>query len=311
MEKIDQAYIQQLRTDLRAIANDANQHLRSLDHTVKDRGQEVWKPCWNFATPEEIKTAELLQKRVSGFGMKMMAAVRISPLFESTDFDIIRQKIRTMTSALVLRAYKYSGPEEIVGEDNRVYGVKPAESKEFPTDPQNAFSHFNQSAVSINEKITLLAPSPETMAEAIVSSQTPGILKSRPNTAFIMMQISEAIPMLEDIKNAVQTVFRSFGIQAVRADEIQHSGIITQRILDEISTSEFLFADLTGARPSVYYEVGYAHAIGKRPILFREKGAPLHFDLLVHNVPEYRNATDLSRQLTDRLKAVAGREPKS
>ena len=130
-----------------------------------------------------------------------------------------------------------------------------------------------------------------------------------PGTAFIIMGMNAEDALLVDAHNAYKEACADFGITAKRVDDIEHGEVITDVILKQIATSELIIGDLTGERPNVYYEIGYAHALGKTVHLFRRKGTPLHFDLVIHNAPEYDNITGLKKILSRRLSEALGREP--
>jgi len=111
----------------------------------------------------------------------------------------------------------------------------------------------------------------------------------------------------------IEEVLQEFGCVAIRIDKQQHLGDLVSRIKQEIQRARFVIADLTDERPSCYFEVGYAEALG-RPVLHvasRESimapgaATKIHFD--IHsNVRFFTNHA----QLADEVKAaVEGNEP--
>jgi len=301
-----------LRSEFENLKSEASQHFAKALSALKEMGRdrsvyyEELASQWDVL-PDALKRAsDELEKGVIKLGAEVVEAARLSPLLSAADITDIRLSLREMTSALKFREFEHTTAYAITEED-RVFGMMPEEQHERPTHFDTAIKHFERASDDLSEKLKFIVPAKEELPRAIVASEVAAVRKYRPNTAFIMMQIDPENPRLEDVKNCIKDVFKRFGIDAVRSDEIEHQDVLTQRILDEIATSEFLIADLTGERPSVYYEIGFAHAVGKRPILYREKGTKLHFDLSVHNVPEYENITDLKNKLTKRLEVLTNR----
>lgn len=107
-----------------------------------------------------------------------------------------------------------------------------------------------------------------------ISAKEPQYLTEKtdiiPGTAFIIMRMDKEYKEGPEICKTIKEVCKSFGINAVRADEVEHSDKITDLILEKIRSSEYLIADLSGEKPNVYYEVGYAHAINRKPNLYIE-----------------------------------------
>lgn len=137
--------------------------------------------------------------------------------------------------------------------------------------------------------------------------ETDGRVTIEPNTAFIIMPINSDNPELEEVNTVIKEVCMLFDIKAVRADDIEHSKRITDVILKKIRTSQHIIADLSHERPNVYYEIGYAHAVGKYPVLYCKEGTNLHFDLKDYNVPSYKGVLDLRDKLIKRFQEITGK----
>ena len=89
-----------------------------------------------------------------------------------------------------------------------------------------------------------------------------------------------------------------------RADEISNTQTITQKIISAVNRARFVVADLTEARPNCYYEVGYAHAIGKPVVILAKTGTNRHFDLAAHDWTHWDTYEDLKPKLERRIGGV-------
>ena len=264
-------------------------------------GDDSWEHSWRLQSDDIRNEAGTLRTTIKTLSVDIAGAARGSPLLAEADTQELRHNTRQMLANVRFHQYRHTGVY-IHHDEGAVLGVDPPSHEEVPfEDAATAPRRFDEAATEILDLIDLLSPTDAVRSSSFDTSSY------RPNTAFIMMAIDNNKPELEDIKNGIREVPKEFGIHAITADEIEHDGAITDRILDEIDASEFLIADLTHERPNVYYEIGHAHARTKRVILFRKKGTTLHFDVAHRNCPEYENTTELKARLRKRLEAITNK----
>jgi len=123
---------------------------------------------------------------------------------------------------------------------------------------------------------------------------------------FVIMPIN-GDPLLEDTFDAIKTVSEKLNLNAERIDDIP-SKIISEKILSSIRIAEFIVADVTLERPNCYYEVGYAHALGKNTILIAKEGTEVHFDIKGHQILFYKSAVRLKELLESHIVKMRKRE---
>src|SRR5574341_52385 len=86
-----------------------------------------------------------------------------------------------------------------------------------------------------------------------------GLLSSAKPHIFVAMPFDEE---MEDVYNwGIQGPVNAAGYLCERVDMTTFTGDILDRVKDRIESAELVIADLTGANPNVYLEVGYAWGI--------------------------------------------------
>lgn len=106
---------------------------------------------------------------------------------------------------------------------------------------------------------------------------------------------------------AIEAVCEALDLEACRVDQYAGSHGITAQIKALIREADYCIFDLTGERPNVYYEVGYAHGdghTGDTIIFIADKGTKLHFDLAHRAVRFFGDAEELRAMLAEDLEVM-------
>ena len=99
----------------------------------------------------------------------------------------------------------------------------------------------------------------------------------------------------------ISPVLRRLGIDAVRVDRRQHKDDLNSYIIGQIKEADIALVDLTYARPSVYYEAGFAEP--QIPVVYTvrkdhlrpgqpDDGLRVHFDLQMKKIVSWEHIGD-------------------
>jgi hypothetical protein len=114
-------------------------------------------------------------------------------------------------------------------------------------------------------------------------------------------QIFVAMPSDEEMEDiyifGIQGPVNTAGYLCERMDRISFTGDILELIKSRIDSAALVIADLTGANPNVYLEVGYAWGKNRPTLLIAKNNDELKFDVKGQRCIIYKNIADLVKKL--------------
>lgn len=123
---------------------------------------------------------------------------------------------------------------------------------------------------------------------------------------FVLMPFDDEF---DDVfEHLIKKPLEAMGYGVRRADSLFNQQQILKDVVRGIADAEVVIADVTGLNGNVLYELGLAHAMGKRTVMITQRLDELPFDLRPYRANEYstrfNRADELSQLLTDIGRAV-------
>jgi hypothetical protein len=125
---------------------------------------------------------------------------------------------------------------------------------------------------------------------------------SSPPTAFVLMPFEDNFTAV--YTGLIKPPLVEAGFVVQRADSLVHQQQILKDIVKGIAEATLIVADVTGLNENVLYELGLAHALGKRVVMITQDISGLPFDLRAYRVNEYSVVFDKANELSSTLKDV-------
>jgi len=133
------------------------------------------------------------------------------------------------------------------------------------------------------------------------------------DTAFVAMWFDKHLKPVYEA--AIKPGIIDAGYEPIRIDQHEHINRIDDEIIALLRRSRFVVADFTGQRGGVYFEAGFAVALGL-PVFWvcqdpSETDEKLHFDVDHYNFIFWKKdrINDLRAALTRRIEAALGMGP--
>lgn len=128
------------------------------------------------------------------------------------------------------------------------------------------------------------------------------------NTAFIAMSFNFSNPIIKLAEECIRKAISEAGYVPQIISEKEHNNFIMDEILYEIKQAAFVVADLTEQKTGVYYEAGYAKALGKEVILTCHGSdfGNRHFDIAQVNTIKWDKEEDFVNDLKRRIQITVG-----
>jgi CheY-like chemotaxis protein len=125
---------------------------------------------------------------------------------------------------------------------------------------------------------------------------------------FVAMPFSGRVDAL--YKSAVAPAIQDLGYQCVRMDEVTHNRESYVEMIEHLKTCKLVICLADDANPNVYYEVGYAHSLGKEVLIVAEHMNELRFDVRGRYAIAYgKNLKAVRAQLVERIHKLKHERP--